>query len=283
MRNLKTNHCPRPEPMEIISLGAGVQSSAMLLMADAGEILPRPAAAIFADTQAEPPSVYEWLEYLEKVVRNIPIIRVSAGSLRDSALTIYRSKKGGNYTRRLIPFFTKTNDGRIGRANTRGCTVEFKITPFQKKVREIAKIKYGQNFSSANIWLGISTDEASRMRDSNKSWCTNRYPLIEMRMNRDDCIAYVQENFSRIPPRSSCYFCPFHSSEEWKRLKILEPKTFNDAITFERDLQTTLKSIPHHEGIPFLTKSCTPLGDAVDIGRDQANLFNEECLGYCGN
>ncbi len=36
-----------------ISLGAGVQSSTMALMAAAGEITPMPAAAIFADTQAE--------------------------------------------------------------------------------------------------------------------------------------------------------------------------------------------------------------------------------------
>lgn len=42
----------------IISLGAGVQSSTLALMAAAGEIAPMPVAAIFADTQDEPASVY---------------------------------------------------------------------------------------------------------------------------------------------------------------------------------------------------------------------------------
>ncbi|MBK8468120.1 MAG: hypothetical protein IPL32_20085 [Chloracidobacterium sp.] len=50
----------------IISLGAGVQSSTMALMAAHGEITPIPDCAIFADTQAEPQSVYTWLDWLEK-------------------------------------------------------------------------------------------------------------------------------------------------------------------------------------------------------------------------
>jgi hypothetical protein len=44
-------------PVHIISLGAGVQSSTMALMAARGLILPRPIGAIFADTQDEPAGV----------------------------------------------------------------------------------------------------------------------------------------------------------------------------------------------------------------------------------
>ncbi len=52
-------------PIHIISLGAGVQSSTMALMAAHGEIEPMPDAAIFADTQNEPQRVYEWLDWLD--------------------------------------------------------------------------------------------------------------------------------------------------------------------------------------------------------------------------
>ncbi len=52
------------EPIHIISLGAGVQSSTMALMAACGEITPMPTAAIFADTGDEPKAVYEWLGWL---------------------------------------------------------------------------------------------------------------------------------------------------------------------------------------------------------------------------
>jgi hypothetical protein len=43
--------------LEVISLGGGVQSSAMALMAEQGILLPRPDAAIFADTGHEPDAV----------------------------------------------------------------------------------------------------------------------------------------------------------------------------------------------------------------------------------
>ena len=62
----------------VLSLGAGVQSSTLLLMAEAGEIEPRPDAAIFADTGWEPAAVYQHLDWLETQT-SIPIHRVSNG------------------------------------------------------------------------------------------------------------------------------------------------------------------------------------------------------------
>tara|TARA_Y100000310_G_C20434133_1_gene692906 strand:+ start:47 stop:319 length:273 start_codon:yes stop_codon:yes gene_type:complete len=68
----------------IISLGAGVQSSTMALMAAKGEITPMPDGAIFADTQWEPNHVYKWLDFIEKNVP-FPIYRVTAGNLTEDA------------------------------------------------------------------------------------------------------------------------------------------------------------------------------------------------------
>ncbi|MBF9664240.1 hypothetical protein IAI33_11380, partial [Streptococcus pseudopneumoniae] len=47
--------------LTILSLGAGVQSSTLALMAAAGEITPMPDIAIFADTGWESAVVYKWL------------------------------------------------------------------------------------------------------------------------------------------------------------------------------------------------------------------------------
>ena len=52
----------------ILSLGAGVQSSTLALMAAAGEITPMPDIAIFADTGWESAVVYKWLAFLESVL-----------------------------------------------------------------------------------------------------------------------------------------------------------------------------------------------------------------------
>ena len=65
----------------IISLGAGVQSSTMALMAAQGEIKPMPDAAIFVDTQWEPAYVYKWLDWLETQLP-FPVHRPTAGDLR---------------------------------------------------------------------------------------------------------------------------------------------------------------------------------------------------------
>lgn len=69
------------EPIHILSLGAGVRSSILALMAAAGEISPMPTVAIFADTQAEPASVYRWLDWLEKQLP-FPVVRATAGNHR---------------------------------------------------------------------------------------------------------------------------------------------------------------------------------------------------------
>jgi len=52
--------------LEVISLGAGVQSTVMALMAAKGELSPMPDCAIFADTKFEPKGVYTHLDWLEK-------------------------------------------------------------------------------------------------------------------------------------------------------------------------------------------------------------------------
>ena len=55
----------KPEPsLIVISLGGGVQSSVMALMANEGAFHRIPDCAIFADTRWEPPSIYEHLASL---------------------------------------------------------------------------------------------------------------------------------------------------------------------------------------------------------------------------
>ncbi len=74
----------RSKALVVISLGAGVQSSTMALMAANGE-LPKPDCAIFADTGYEPKAVYRYLEFLKKVLP-YPIYNVSKGNIRDDML-----------------------------------------------------------------------------------------------------------------------------------------------------------------------------------------------------
>jgi 3'-phosphoadenosine 5'-phosphosulfate sulfotransferase (PAPS reductase)/FAD synthetase len=110
-----------------ISLGAGVQSTALYLMAVAGEFDVMPDVAIFADTQAEPAYVYEHLDELERAHGAvIPIRRISAGSLEADAL-----RSGGFVS---LPLFVRGDDGRENIVR-RQCTREYKIEPIKNELR----------------------------------------------------------------------------------------------------------------------------------------------------
>src|SRR5687767_3560347 len=99
----------------MISLGAGVQSSTMALMAAHGEITPMPAAAIFADTGNEPAGVYRWLEWLTTQLP-FPVNRVYKKrrdgrrlSLGTTSLEMKKTADGRLYSQTNIPFFTRHN------------------------------------------------------------------------------------------------------------------------------------------------------------------------------
>ena len=275
------------DPIHILSLGAGVQSSTLALMAAKGLVTPMPQCAIFADTQAEPPSVYRWLDWLEKQLP-FPVHRVTAGSLTERITTTRVNRKTGKaYFSNMIPAFTANPDGSKG-ITGRACTFNFKIQPIQKAARKIGGVTRGQKTVGAIQWIGISLDEVSRMKDSREPWIENRWPLIEMRMSRHDCLRWMQRNGYAEPPRSACSYCPFHSDAEWRRLRDEEPEEFAKAVEVERMLQAAHASvdpIKRLRGTVYLHDSLLPL-DQVDFSTEeehgQINMFQNECEGMCG-
>jgi len=264
-----------------LSLGAGVQSSALALMAAAGEIGPMPDAAIFADTMAEPDSVYRWLEWLEKQLP-FPVYRVTAGNLEKDALHVRTSKTGKKYFKVSVPFFTTDEIGNSG-PTPRQCTQDYKITPIVREMRKLAKIQRGQKEVTVCSWIGISLDEIQRMKESRDAWCVHRWPLIEKRMTRLECLAWMMNRGFPTPPRSACYFCPYHSNAEWLRLEREEPQEFQKAKAWERKLIKRAADVDLRGGA-FLHRKMQPL--ATRPFMDDANQpqfdFNAECFGMCG-
>ncbi len=273
------------EPIHIISLGAGVQSSTMSLMAAAGEITPMPTAAVFADTQAEPKSVYTWLDWLEKQLP-FPVHRVTAGALQDGALRVRKSKKGLLYNDVKIPAFTLSSDGKSGVIGQRNCTEDYKIIPILRKLREIAEVPRGCKTVMVVQWIGISLDESLRMKESRNLFMENRWPLIEKRISRSDCVQWMQRRGFPKPPRSACIFCPFHSDHEWNHLKSEEPESFARAAAFESRLQMSrFQENLSMKSRMFLHAKRVPLGEidfSTEEERGQLNMFNNECEGMCG-
>ena len=285
---------PPPETKyNFLNIGAGVQSSCLALMAAKGEIGPMPDAAIFADTQAEPASVYQWLDFLEGELP-FPVYRVSHGDLTKDSLTPRirvrdngDAKAGETLMRRLIPVFGIMPNGKRTAAIGRKCTADYKIKPILKEIKKLAGIQRGQKDITVTQWIGISWDELQRMKDSSEKWTQHRWPLIERRMTRGECLSWMNRNGYPEPPRSACYYCPFHSDEEWRRLRNDDPKEFQQAIIFDEEIRKAYKQNDKQMKMEiYLHNSCRPLSE-IDFDNDEDKGqdvwdFMSECDGMCG-
>jgi hypothetical protein len=262
----------------IISLGAGVQSTTMALMAAHGEITPMPDAAVFADTQGEPRAVYEYLDWLMSGVLPFPVHVVTDGNLKGQ---IASQRPYGKFLKVDIPAYVLAPDGSKALIN-RSCTQDFKIKPIRRKVRQIVGL-YGKRSPNEPVveqWIGISLDEAIRMKPSREPWQKMRWPLIEKRMTRGDCLEWIKRHGYKRPVKSSCIFCPFHSDEHWRGLTADE---FAEAVEVDLRLRARPSGDYRTKGVLYLHRSCKPLNEVgLSIENEQIDMFNNECEGMCG-
>ena len=189
--------------LRALSLGAGVQSTTVLLLARDGTIEPY-EAVVFADTHDEPRTVYD---HLDRLGDNIA--RVTAGRLGDTVNSTYLP----------IPLF---KDGGMGR---RQCTYQYKLRPIRTHLRT-----YGRD---VDLSVCISTDEYSRAKDSGLNWCRNVFPLLDLGWSRADCNAYLADNWPWPVPRSACVYCPLKSDREWLDLRENQPDDWAAAVAFD--------------------------------------------------
>lgn len=270
----------------VISLGAGVQSSAMALMASRGELLGIEVDfAIFADTQDESKKVYEWLDWLEKQL-SFPVYRVTNGKLSEKALEMRTTADGRVFPKVSIPFHVLTADGKRSMVTHRNCTSDFKIKPILKELRKRCGIKRGQKTPTVTSLIGISYDEMQRMKDSRDKWVVNRWPLVEMKFRRGDCISWMQKNGYPEPPKSACVYCPFKSSRLFREMQIEDPESFQAAVRMEKETNVRRVSNAYRQSEYFIHGSCKPLDQIdfrSDVERGQGLLdFGDECDGMCG-
>lgn len=289
--------------LRVLSLGAGVQSTTLALMAMRGELPSPPDCSVFADTQAEPEDVYKHLKWLTGAdyeswiddkgrvrwraisgvytngVMSIPTHVVTGGDLTEH---VAAERPKGKYLKVDIPVYAKAADGSVGIIN-RSCTRDYKIDPIRRKVRELLGItgKRSPLEPVCEQWIGISWDEALRMKPSREPWQVMRWPLIERRMTRYDCHQWLDRHGYPEPPKSSCVFCPFHSDGQWRALK---PEEMALAVDIDRRLRSRPPEAYRSTGVLYLHRSCKPL-DEVDLttleDHGQMNFLNE-CEGICG-
>lgn len=247
------------EPIHIISLGAGVQSSTMALMAVAGEITPMPKCAIFADTGDESDEVYAWLDKLESLLP-FEVVRICEGILSEHLINSHGTS--------IIPSWVSTDKGpKMGQ---KGCTNDFKVRPVRREIRR----RFPDQ--TVRLWIGISTDEISRVKDSGLLWLVHRWPLVENNWNRNQCLDYLKRRALHVP-KSSCVYCPFKSPNQWRKMQLSQSKR-------EVGILDRVQALLNPRG-EFLNGQLKPLSEcdfSTEEDRGQLNMFNNECEGMCG-
>lgn len=273
-----------------ISLGLGVQSTALYYMSSMGE-LPKADAAIFVDLGAEKKRTLDYLTYLTtwaKANSDIPLIIVRKKNLKKDLLNAVNSREKRFAS---IPAFTKGENGETGMLR-RQCTGEYKIQQVDKEIRHLLNVK---NLSGQHIeiWKGISFEEIERMSIPENNWKIHVYPFCNYRvtkkesatpmglsyLTRYDIIQWYLKHDLPIPPKSSCVFCPYTSEAAWKKMKESEPEDFETACRVDEAIRdSSNKGI---NNLIYVHESLQPLRSIV-FKEDPPDLWKGECSGNCG-
>lgn len=208
---------------DVLAFGGGTQSVAIGVLIHQGR-LPRPAHILMADTGREASATWD---YLEQVVR--PRLGLEVEVVREwdgEPPPVYQYD---HYDRPMMPAYTA--DG--GKLNT-ACSDRWKKYPIRHRLRQLG---YGPD-NPVRVWLGISTDEVGRARDSDVKWASNHYPLLyDVPMTRRDCVALVLAAGLPLPPRSSCWMCPNRTDRQWLELREKWPQDWERAVAMDAALR----------------------------------------------
>jgi len=272
---------PKIGSIRVFSFGGGVQSMAVLVLQAQGRITPYDAF-VFANVgeDSENPATLAYLETISKpfaAAYGIPLIEVRklTHNKPETLLQhLYRVQRAVP-----IPIYMQT-----GAPGHRTCTTEFKINVVDRWIRR-------EGYSHAVIGMGISTDEFQRARDTDWHdrhktkrfgfWKKREYPLIALRLSRQDALAVINAAGLPTPPRSACWFCPFTSTARWIERRRTEPELFAQAVALEEMINIKRENIGRDR--VYLHRSLRPLDKAVS---EQLPLFPDDdgstCdSGYC--
>lgn len=192
----------------ILSFGGGLQTTAMAVLVAQGKL--QIDEAVFADTGAEKPETYWYMEnYIQPIFAeaNIPF-RFVRNELPSCQPDLY----GWLWKYGQIPPIR----------GKRLCSVKFKTETIERHLKP-------QLYETL---IGFSLDETTRAIKSDKIK-PKIYPLIDMEMTAQDCHILIVNYGLPTPLKSSCYFCPFQHPTEWNWLKNNHQDLFEQALELE--------------------------------------------------
>jgi hypothetical protein len=259
----------------VISYGGGVQSSALVVLAASGELPMRTALFANVGDNSEHPAT---ITYVRDVMtpwaaaRGVEVVTLNRRKRDGSIETLFgRLTKPGS---RSLPIPVRMPD--TGAPGTRSCTTDFKIRVLAKWLKA-----HGATASApATVAIGISWDEIERLGNRKLSgFETVVYPLIDRRLTREDCKRIIERAGLPVPPKSACYFCPFHRPSAWSAMRTHEPALFQQAVDVEALLLERRREIDRDP--VYFTRFGKPLAEAIpedkQIALDYGGPGAESC------
>lgn len=217
--------------MRVISYGGGVQSTAMIVLAVQGRI-PDVDVALFSNV-GEDSEYPDTITFVRDVMmpwaqqRGLPIVELTP-TRKGEPTSVWKEMMRTDTKRTVIPVF-----GETGAPLRRICTVDFKVRPIHKWLKENGATADNK----ADVLMGISTDEVQRANNKPQYDHEVRcYPLLDLGLSRTDCIEVIRQAGLPVPPKSSCFFCPYHSELTWRELRRDREDLFDKAQQLEDHL-----------------------------------------------
>ena len=217
--------------LRTVSYGGGVQSTALLVLAAQREIdFPTFLMANVGDDSEHPATL--------RYVREVAMPYAEAHGIQMHLLN--RTKRDGSTETlwgrlmregsRSLAIRVRMDNGAPGK---RSCTADFKIKVTGKWLKEHGASKD----SPATIAIGISLDEIHRANNRRSEPHEQIvYPLLDLKMRRSDCEKVIADAGLPVPPKSSCFFCPFARLTAWRDLATDYPEQFEAACHLEDTL-----------------------------------------------
>lgn len=264
--------------LDVGSIGWGVQSTAILLMQGLG-LMPKTDVNFFSELR-ETQATLDYKGYMEPILKDMGIecITLTPPDIYEHVINWKNDERVS-----MLPLWFKNEKGEA-QPIRRQCTSDFKIEIVAGGIRKHLGVKKLQRHS-VRIHQGITTDELRRAKKAglypDKKFRVNHYPFIGMYANVTDqrykWVDYsrqklIDEIFKKydfkIPPKSSCFFCPFHDLEYWEEIYHKWPVQWELACALDDKIRNYNYNDSFESGPFYLYKGLIPLR-VIDFDKER--------------
>lgn len=248
--------------LTILSYGGGQDSTAILYMyvnspQFRAHYVPGRFLVIMADTGDEHQHTLDHVEFTKQYCKknNIEFIHLTADM----------GYHTGDWQSLRGLYRAKTAVG--SKCFPKICTDRLKLRPIYNCLEDWIGKEYGyrpgrknafksfaQDHGRVRVLVGIARGEESRVKGKqDEPWREKSlgivYPLIDLRMDRQDCQKYARSLDLPVPYPSNCILCPFMSEIELVWLYKNLPDDFQDWVEIERNKLEKYKHIEKNYGV----------------------------------